>query len=41
MTLTATEVLGAYQLGLITHGEAREKLGFAAQAPADKVGEDE
>lgn len=41
MTLTATEVLGAYQLGLISHAEAREELGFPAKAPADKVGEDE
>jgi hypothetical protein len=29
MTLTATEVLGAFQLGIISMGEAREKLGFA------------
>lgn len=28
MELTAGEVLGAFQLGLITSDEAREKLGF-------------
>lgn len=28
MELTANEVLGAYQLGIITQDEAREKLGF-------------
>ena len=29
MQLTATEILGAFQLGLISGKEAREKLGFA------------
>ena len=28
MTLTAQEILGAYQLGLIDINEAREALGF-------------
>jgi hypothetical protein len=30
MTLTANEVLGAFQLGLISANEAREALGFTA-----------
>lgn len=28
MEMTAGEVLGAFQIGLITANEAREKLGF-------------
>ena len=39
MTLTAQEILGAYQLGLITPAEAREALGFKA-APLSEVKED-
>lgn len=31
MELTANEVLGAYQLGLISVEEARLKLGFTAK----------
>lgn len=30
MELSVNEVLGAYQLGLITQAEARERLGFKA-----------
>ena len=36
MELTATEVLGAFQLKLITPAEARERLGFI-NVPADKA----
>jgi hypothetical protein len=32
MELTANEILGAFQLGLINHAEARTKLGFSAVA---------
>lgn len=32
MELTASEILGAFQLGLISHPEARTKLGFSAVA---------
>jgi hypothetical protein len=31
MELSANEVLGAYQLGLITQEEARIKLGFTSE----------
>jgi hypothetical protein len=32
MELTAGKILGAYQLGLLTHDEARIKLGWAPAA---------
>jgi len=42
MELTATEVLGAFQLKLITPAEARERLGFvnvpAEEAPVPPAG---
>ena len=42
MELTATEILGAFQLKLITPAEARERLGFvnipAEQAPVPPAG---
>lgn len=39
MQLTANEVLGAYQLGLINQNEAREALGFEAISPIVKLEE--
>ena len=36
MELSANEVLGAYQLGVISLGEAREKLGFNALKEEEK-----
>ena len=42
LELTATEVLGAFQLKIITAAEARERLGFtnvpAENAPVPPVG---
>lgn len=42
MELTATEILGAFQLRLITPAEARERLGFlnipAEDAPVPPEG---
>lgn len=35
MQLTATEVLGAFQLGIISMSEAREKLGFTNTLEGD------
>jgi hypothetical protein len=40
MTLSANEVLGAFQLGLISANEAREALGFSA-ITAEKIVEEE
>jgi hypothetical protein len=42
MELTATEILGAFQLRIITPAEARERLGFenipAEDAPVPPAG---
>lgn len=35
VTATAGEILGAYQLGLITQEEAREALGFTPEKKED------
>ena len=40
MTLAANEVLGAFQLGLISANEAREALGFSAIAAETIIEED-
>ena len=36
MQLAANEILGAYQLGLISLAEAREQLGFKALTEEEK-----
>jgi hypothetical protein len=41
MTLAANEVLGAFQLGLISANEAREALGYSAIIAETIVEEDE
>jgi hypothetical protein len=40
MILTASEILGAFQLGLISHAETREALGFSnTSAETEATGE--